>query len=168
MDGTLDIGFTRPLDPPFDQHLRSELLYLDLLVAVVPKEHPLAPGPIDLRSLPAERFVLVARPTSTALFNKIIALCSRAGFSPDIVNTGSVWSSVVLLVQAGEGIAILPKNLQQKGVSDLAFCPLTARGACIELVVAWSPAREGTIQTEFLNLAREARQKARQGACHTG
>ena len=130
MDGTLDVGFTRPLEPPFDQSLHSELLYLDPFIAALPKDHPLARGPVDLRKLARERFVLVARETSPSLFGRIMALCSEAGFSPQVVATGMVWSSVILLVQAGEGIAILPSNLQQRGsFRDLAFCPLTNRGA---------------------------------------
>lgn len=77
----------------------SEDARRDPIVAVLPKTHTLAPGQEDLRSLAGERFVLVARETSSSLFDKVISLCSKAGF-------------VVLLVQAGEGIAILPKNLQ--------------------------------------------------------
>jgi hypothetical protein len=38
----------------------------------------------------------------------------------------------LLLVEAGEGIAILPSNLQQRGTSELAFCPLRPPGASIE------------------------------------
>ena len=49
VDGSMDVGFTRPLETPFDQLLRSELLYLDPLVAVLPKDHPLARGAVDLR-----------------------------------------------------------------------------------------------------------------------
>jgi DNA-binding transcriptional LysR family regulator len=158
VNGTMDVGFTRPLEAPFDQLLRSELLYPDPLMAVFPKGHPLGRGPVDLRTLARERFVFVAHETSPSLFGKIMALCSEAGFSPHIVATGSVWSSVVLLVQAGEGIAILPSNLQQSGsFRDLAFCPLTNRGASIGLVMAWSPQREGPVQTAFLDLVRERR-----------
>jgi DNA-binding transcriptional LysR family regulator len=160
-EGALDIGFTRPLDPEYEQQLRTELLYMDPLVAVVPRHHRLARSVVDLRSLACERFVLVSRETSSALFDKIIAACSQAGFSPQIVSTASVWSSVVLLVEAGEGIAILPSNLQQRGKSGLAFCPLRPPGASIELVLAWSPAREGPLQTAFLQLAREARKRLR-------
>jgi len=65
----------------------------------------------------------------------------------------------LLLVEAGEGIAILPSNLQQRGTSELAFCPLRPPGASIELVLAWSPARQGPLQTAFLELAREARRR---------
>ena len=155
--GTLDVGFTRPLETPFDQQLRSELLYHDPLVAVFPKDHPRARGPVNLKSLARERFVLVARESSPSLFGKILALCSEAGFSPQIVTTAAVWASVALLVEAGEGIAILPSNLQHGASKNLAFCPLTNPGAAIGLLVAWSPQREGPVLKSFLNLVREYR-----------
>jgi DNA-binding transcriptional LysR family regulator len=159
MRGTLDVGFTRPLDPPYDRHLRCELLYPDPFVAVLPKRHPLARGPVDVRKLAGERFVMVARETSPVLFDKTVAICSEAGFSPEISAVGSVWSSVVLLVEAGAGIAILPSNLQQSGVRDVSFQPILNRGASIDLVIAWSPQREGPIQSAFLNIARTQRDR---------
>jgi DNA-binding transcriptional LysR family regulator len=159
MDGTLDIGFTRPLDPPFDQQLRSELLYRDQLVAVLPKGHPRAKDPLDLRSLAEERFVLVAREVGPPLFDKILALCSQAGFSPEVVATATFWSSVTLLVQSGEGVTILPRNAQLRNATDLEYCSLSARGASIELVMAWSPTRGGPIQKAFLELVREAKDR---------
>jgi DNA-binding transcriptional LysR family regulator len=157
INGSMDVGFTRPLETPFDQLLRSELLYLDPLVAVFPKDHPLAGDTVDLRSLAREGFVLVARESSPSLFGKILALCAEAGFSPQIAATGVAWASVALLVEAGEGIAILPSNLQHAASKNLAFCPLTNPGATIGLVMAWSPQREGPVLRAFLNLVREYR-----------
>jgi DNA-binding transcriptional LysR family regulator len=159
LNGTLDVGFTRPLEPPFDRDLRSELLHPDALVAVLPRSHPHAGGPLDLRVLAQENFVMVARESSPALFDRIIACCLAAGFSPQIEATAGVWSSAVLLVQAGTGIAILPSNLQQGGLRDLAFCPLTNRGASIDLVMAWAPERDSVIRDEFLDLARAHRDR---------
>jgi DNA-binding transcriptional LysR family regulator len=153
LNGVIDVGFTRPLDPPFDKLLKTELLYPDPLVAVLPKDHHLASAPVDVRRLAGEKFVLVARDSSTALFDKIIAVCNEAGFSPEITATGSVWSTVVLLVEAGTGVAILPSNLQQSGAREVAFQPLTNRGASIDLVIAWSPQRSGPVQEAFLALA---------------
>ncbi|SRR5579883_1251324 len=155
VNGTIDVGFTRPLETPFDQLLRSEPLYMDRLVAVFPKDHPLARKPVDLRKLAGEPFVLVARESSPSLFGKILALCSEAGFSPRIVGTGVAWASVVLLVEAGEGVAILPSNLQHGASKNLVFCPLTNRDAEIGLVIAWSPHREGPVLKEFLKLVRQ-------------
>jgi DNA-binding transcriptional LysR family regulator len=155
VEGTLDVGFTRPLETPFDQLLHSELLYNDPLVAVFPKDHPLASGPVRLKSLSHERFVLVARESSPSLFGKILALCSEAGFTPQIVATGVVWASVTLLVEAGEGIAILPSNLQHTASKNVTFCPIADHGAAIGLVMAWSPQREGPVLQAFLKLVQE-------------
>ena len=166
VDGTIDVGFTRPPSAPFDQQLKSELLYFDSLMAVLPKDHRLALGPVDLRDLAGERFVLCARDSSHALFDKIISLCSEAGFSPDIATTSVVWSSVAMLVQAGEGVAILPSNLQQRGSMGLAFCPLMTPTALIPLVMAWSPQRAYPIQQAFIELVREHRQRTK-GAADT-
>ena len=85
------------------------------------------------------------------------AVLEAAGFSPEIVATGVVWASVALLVEAGEGIAILPSNLQHGASKNLAFCPLTNRGATVGLFVAWSPEREGPVLKAFLNLVRDYR-----------
>jgi DNA-binding transcriptional LysR family regulator len=146
-DGRIDLGFTRRLEPPFADELRSETVRHDAVVAVLPRDHPLVPAPpssgkVDIRELAAESFVLSSRETSPALFDKIIELCSEAGFSPRIAAFSTVWSSVVLLVEAGFGISLLPLNLQQSTAADLAFCPLTAPNATIELVMAWHALRE--------------------------
>lgn len=156
-EGTIDIAFTRRLEVPYSNFLKSEVLRKDPLYAVLPKNHPLAKGVVDIRTLSHERFVMCARETSPALFDKMIELCSEAGFSPEIVNTANVWSSIVLLVQAGEGIAILAENtLQELPKTGLVFCPLKQKNASIELVMAWSPERESTVLSHLQQLIREA------------
>src|SRR5258708_3866678 len=72
---------------------------------------------------------------------------SVAGMTPS-----AAWESVVLLVQAGEGISMLPSNHQQAKTSDLAFCPLTATNASIDLIIAWSPKRDSAILESFRKL----------------
>ena len=153
LEGTIDVGFTRRLEPSSARHLRSEALHPHRLVAVLPPEHHLRPGAINIRALRKERFVFCARETSPVLFDKVIALCSEAGFSPNIVGIASVWSGVVMLVEAGEGVAILP-DLQQLRSSNLSFCPLTAKDAYVDLVMAWSTLREDTVLKAFLKLVR--------------
>ncbi len=153
-DGGIDVGFTRPLQAPFDHVLRSEFLYWDPMMAVFPKGHPLARDRVELKSLAREPFVMVAEEASPSLYGKILALCSQAGFAPHIVSTGPAWASVTMLVEAGEGIALLPGNVEHAASKDLTFRPLTDRGAAIELVMAWSPEREGPVLKAFLDLVR--------------
>ncbi len=149
VEGRIDVGFTRRLEPQYRDELAWETIRQDEIVAVLPKDHPLVPGPVNVRDLAKERFVLSSRETSPAVFDKVIELCSEAGFSPKIASISTVWSSVVLMVQAGEGISMLPLNYQQSRASDLAFCPLTAKNAAVDLIIAWSPKRDSAILKSF-------------------
>lgn len=154
IDGRIDIGFTRRVEPEFHSELRSDLIQQDPIVAILPKNHPAAPGPVDLKDLAHEPFVLSSRETSPAVFDKVIELCSEAGFSPRIASISTVWSSVVLMVQAGEGISLLPLNQQQQRTRDLAFCPLKAKNAFVEFVMVWSPKRDNNLIRSFRQLTK--------------
>lgn len=152
-DGHVDVGFTRRLEPEYRSELQSVVLRHDPMMAILPKNHRAVPGPVDLRDLANEPFVLSSRETSPAVFDKVIELCSEAGFSPRIASISSVWSSVVLMVQAGVGISMLPSNEQQFRTRDLAFCPLKAKNAFVEFVMAWAPKRDNAILRSFRSLA---------------
>ncbi len=154
IDGRIDIGFTRRIEPEFRAELKSEVIQQDPIVAILPKNHPLVPGPVDLRDLSNEPFVLSSRETSPAVFDKVIELCSEAGFSPRIASISTVWSSVVLMVQAGEGISLLPLLTQQFRTRDLAFCPIKSKNAFVEFVMAWSPKRDSNLTRSFRQLAK--------------
>lgn len=154
-NGQIDIGFTRRLEPEFRTELRSELMQQDPILAVLPKNHPAAAGgSVNLKDLANDPFVLSSRETSPALFDRVIELCSEAGFSPKIASISTVWSSVVLMVQAGEGVALLPLNRQQFRNRDLTFSPLKAKNAFVEFVMVWSPQHDNHLNRGFRDLAK--------------
>jgi hypothetical protein len=75
-----------------------------------------------MRELAGERFVLNDRKYSPAVFDKVITLCTEAGFSPKIGATATVSSGVL----AGEGLAMVEQR-------ELAFLALGSRD------LAWAP-----------------------------
>jgi DNA-binding transcriptional LysR family regulator len=158
----IDIGFTRPLEPPFDLTLRSEPLYRDPLVAALPRSHPLVPGPIQLERLASEDFVLCNRETSPTLFDTIISICRKAGFSPRIAHTASRWSAVLTLVEAGEGVGLVPAGLWALMSSQVVSCRIHPNTAHLGVVLAWSPENETGLQRAFLRLVREMKPTIRQ------
>lgn len=158
--GQIDIGFTRRLEPEVRSELRSILLHHDPILAILPRNHRAAPGPVDLRDLANEKFVLSSREISPAVYNKVIELCSEAGFSPRIASISTVWASVVLMVQAGEGVSLLPMNEQQFRMRDLSFCRLKARNAYVEYVMAWAPRRDTPLIRAFRQIALAHRKKS--------
>lgn len=159
--GTLDVGFTRRPQRPYDSQLCCETVYFDPLLAVLPVDHPLAAHPLKLKDLANESFVLCEREISPALFDRIISLCEQAGFTPRIVQTSNVFSSVLALVEAGEGITLIPSSLRNVRFSDLVFLPIGEPEGSIELVMAWSPERVSAVQTAFLDFLRARKEAIR-------
>jgi DNA-binding transcriptional LysR family regulator len=153
--GKIDVAFARPLEPPYDRTLRAELLYRDPIVVAVPRDHPLAGSPLSIGELAGERFVLCEREMTPLLFDGIVALCSSAGFSPNIVNTSATWSSVLTLVESGEGVALVPSGVRYLKPSGVVMSPLVPQSLHLGLSVVWNPKSEGPIQQNFLRLVRE-------------
>jgi DNA-binding transcriptional LysR family regulator len=153
--GKIDVAFTRPLEPPFDRSLRAELLFQDPVVAVVPRDHPLAGAAISINDRATESFVMCERQVTPALFDSIVALCSSAGFSPNIINTSATWAGVLTLVESGEGVSLVPSGVRHLRTPGVVFCPLVPQVTNVGLTVAWNPRNEGPIQQDFLRLVRE-------------
>ena len=157
-NGTLDIGFTRPMNRPVASTVRTEKFYTERLYVTLPKEHRLAKKKeITVAELKDERFVMSERPTSPVVADRIYALCNEAGFSPQVSAVASVSSGVIALVEAGEGIAILPDGSRFLGSSEVVFVPLSGASARVDLVMAWSADRVTGVHRSFLQLARRFR-----------
>jgi len=152
LSGKIDVGFTRPLEPPFDRSLREELLYTDPVVVAMPVDHPLAAKSVQISSLASEPFVMCERASTPALFDSILALCSKAGFSPHIVNTSSAWPGVLTLVESGEGIAMVPSGVRYLRTPGVTFATIEPETTHIGISIAWNPENRGPIQRDFLKL----------------
>ncbi|GGH07370.1 LysR family transcriptional regulator [Silvibacterium dinghuense] len=156
--GTIDVSFTRTLPAVHASQLRSEPLRTEPFYAVLLRTHPLARQPsVFMRELAGETFILNDRRYSPAVFDKVITLCTEAGFSPKLGATGSVSSGVIALVEAGEGVAILPQGSRILGSEDIVWVPLADKGAVIDMVVAWSPKMERPALKSFLEMVRRRR-----------
>lgn len=153
--GRIDIGFTRPLEPPFDRTLREELLFEDPIVAVMPADHPLAGPRIDLKALAGQPFVICERASSPTLYDKTITLFASAGFTPNLVNSSPSWPGVLTLVESGEGIALVPAGVHHLRTAGLVFSDLLPETAHVGLSVAWNPANDGPVLHDFLQLVRK-------------
>jgi DNA-binding transcriptional LysR family regulator len=154
----IDIGFTRGLPAAFRGALRSEVLFHERLVAAVPRGHSLQNAEsISLHELAKDPFVLYARENAPELFDAIISLCKRARFSPRIVDSPGVWQSVLTMVEAGEGISVLPSCVQHLRSQDVVFKPLNNRGCDVEVVLAWRKDDPDAIREGFVDLLRGSR-----------
>jgi DNA-binding transcriptional LysR family regulator len=157
----IDVAFTRPIDRRFEDLVEAEVLFEEPIVAILPRGHPLAPGPVQLSSLASEPFVLIDRDAWPLLFDAIITLCSQAGFSPRIVNVSGRTPAVLTLVAAGEGIALMTAGVKRFLFTELVFCPVVPTSS-LALVIAWRTKNKSKIVEEFLELVRSKRDEIRQ------
>ena len=107
LKGTIDIGIVH--EPSTVKALSVETIQREAMVAVLPSTHRLAGRPaLQLLDLKAESFLMFPRSDGSALHDRIVAACNAAGFSPNIVPGAKMIVTVIGLVAAGMGIAMLP------------------------------------------------------------
>ncbi len=123
MHGQLDAGFVHTARlPPETAH---RLYASEPLVACLPASHALARRRrIDLKLIQNEPFVLFARQASTDYYERILAMCTDAGFYPDVVHEARYWVSVASMVAHGLGVALVPAVLREVGMPGLAYVPV--------------------------------------------
>lgn len=110
-------------------------------VCALPADHPLAArAAISLHDLQHEDFVLFSRPFSPEYWDKIVAMCVRAGFTPNIRHEVRHMQSVAALVARKFGVSLVPASLQEIVLPNLCFRPLALPEEPAELRGIW---REG-------------------------
>jgi DNA-binding transcriptional LysR family regulator len=154
----IDIGFTRSIPTEFRKTLRSELYFSEPVVVVLPRGHKLEDAEtIPLTQLSAERIILFARDSSPELFDAVIAMCRRAKFSPNIIDTPRLWQSVLTMVEAAEGIALVPACVRHLRSNGVSFRALRDKNRQIDVVLAWRQDDPDAIRDSFVNLLRKNR-----------
>lgn len=110
-EGRIDVGFIRP--PIEETGFHTETIFREPLVVALPETHPLATKlTLSLASLCSEPFILFSRINAPGLYDTIISLCQQAGFSPMVVQEAIQMQTIVSLVAAEMGVAIVPASLQ--------------------------------------------------------
>lgn len=131
--GTCELAFSR-----WDGGSENNLEYLefcrDNLVAVVPREHPLAAKKtLRLEALREESLLFLDR--RTGLHALCDALCRRAGFDPKVVYTGHRPENIVELAAQHMGIALLMKRhtdyVKNPQVVCIDIAPLVESSICL-------------------------------------
>ncbi|MFJ9588035.1 LysR substrate-binding domain-containing protein [Streptomyces acidicola] len=106
------------------------------LVAVVPAHHPLAAcQQIALKALADEPFVIHPSQTRSAMYDRVLSACNRAGFQPSsLVEVGET-ATLVVLVAAGHGVALVPQSVQSLRLDGVTYVPLIETES-VDLVLA--------------------------------
>ena len=144
--------------PPVDAAgLEYAPLVHDVLIAALPagSAHARGKGPLALASLAAEPFILFPRKVGTSLYDAIVGACRRAGFAPRIEQEAIQMQTIVSLVAARMGVALVPASLQHLRRTGVVYRPLAEARTRVEIGIAWRSADAAPAVRAFVALARE-------------
>jgi DNA-binding transcriptional LysR family regulator len=150
--GLIDIGFTRALTAEQSKIFASRCLYRDPMMAVLPRSRQVKTKRVRIADLVNESFVLFDREAAPGLFDTVTGMCNDAGFSPRVENEPNMMQTVLSLVEAEEGISIVPacvRNLRSDGVRFYRLQPDNVR---VSLVAAWKKESPSVVLSAFLDL----------------
>lgn len=105
--GDLNLAIMGPV-PPSEGLIRSETLFQENIVALLPSGHPLAGrSSLHLSELEHDSFVLF--PEGFVLREIVVNSCTQIGFDPKVTFEGDDLDAIKGLVSAGLGITLLPE-----------------------------------------------------------
>lgn len=135
LSGDIDIALLRP---PVDHvDIRSETLRRDRLIVALPAEHPLAGrDALTVGDLQDEDFIAHAGQGRSVMSGLLAAVCADAGFAPRIRHEVSETSTLVTLVAAGLGLAVVPAPTADLDIAGVTYRPLEPASLGVDLVAA--------------------------------
>ena len=154
LHGRIDAGL---LIPPLPDKAFVELDYLKVLTEPLILAVPAGLTPdaaIWLKDAPALPLIIFPRPIAPALHDAILGCFHAAGVTPDIGQEAIQMQTIVGLVSAGMGLALVPQsvsNLMRPGVEYRALRDATP---LVETGLAWRRDNPSPVLQGFLELLR--------------
>lgn len=138
-DGELDAGFALPPVP--HPGLGWKRVLREPLLLALPSAHPaarLSPGrPLRLERIADLPLLVFPRDKAPGLHDEILGLFARAGFAPSIGQEAIQMQTIVSLVAAGLGVAVVPASLRNLGRKGVVYRVPAGRPVQVEVGLAW-------------------------------
>ncbi|TFF09117.1 LysR family transcriptional regulator [Pseudomonas sp. BCA14] len=154
-DGRLDIGLSRLL--PQTPDVQALSLGEERLVAAVSSESPLALQPqVSLAQLSAYPLILFPPDYGSGLNQSIEQLYRHHGVPLRPGPSGRQITSIIALVAAGQGVALVPECTQSLMNKGVAYRPLVEVDACARLLVLTRSETNSVLVEAFLSVIAQA------------
>ena len=112
LEHKLDIGVLRRPDIRTPVGLQISEWYRTPLVVAIPHDHALARRQsLTVAELKGDSFIMYPREAGTGIYWQVMDLCAKAGFRPRVAREVLESSTLIGLVAAGVGIAIVPADM---------------------------------------------------------
>ncbi|UPG88447.1 LysR family transcriptional regulator [Luteibacter aegosomaticola] len=162
LSGQIDVGLLRapPEGVANARQLTMEVIDEEPLILALPAGHRLAKQEVvSMGDLARESFVAPPRTAAATLIDRLTMLANKARFRPNIRQEAQQIPSLLPLVAAGLGVALVPASLQAVHMEKVAFARIDDPEAFWYLAVASRTDNTSPVLESFLRTVREARTK---------
>jgi DNA-binding transcriptional LysR family regulator len=151
--GSLDIGFLR-LPIGAQSTLDVVTVHREPFVLVVSASHKLAKRKrVRLSEVSAEDFVMYERAYAPGFHDLIVAMLRDARIVPNVAQTGAEIATLVSLVDAHMGIAILPASAVSHSVASVIACDIVDQIPMSEIAIVVSKHVRAAVVDNFRSFA---------------
>jgi DNA-binding transcriptional LysR family regulator len=152
----IDVGFWR--EPRNDDdtlrhdHLRQELCSRENVCVALNHKHQLAAQPyVELSDLAHEPLLTLAQDKS-AFARHLIQSCVDAGFEPTIYQEASEPQTVLAMVGAGLGVALMPETTARVIWPGVTFVPIRTNPPSANLYITYPSQDDAPVVRAFLKI----------------
>ena len=115
-----------------------------------------AGAPLALKALAGEAFICSPRHVAPRLYDAIIGVCAAAGFSPRIVQEAIQMQTIISLVSAGMGVALVPESILSLKRPGVIYRRLRGARPLLEVGLAWRYDNSSAVLRNFVALAAQS------------
>ena len=158
LSGRLDLAFVRP---PLSRDKRLEFrhLFYETAIVAVPSRNELARiKSVSIKDVAQQPLIVPDKRSRPHSHNLTIKLFTEAGVQPRIAQVADEKQTIVNLVSAGLGIAILPRWTSRMKVRGVCYIQLrVSKGTTrniLPLAAAWVRGSRDPLRSSFLNVLR--------------
>jgi DNA-binding transcriptional LysR family regulator len=159
--GSLDVGFLRL---PIGEHSALDVLTVlhEPFVLVVPASHKLARKKrVRLSEVSGEDFVMYERTYAPGFHDLIFGMLRDARIVPNVSQTAAEIATLISLVGAHMGIAILPASAVKHSVASVVACEIADRTPMSEIAIVVSKRFRTSVVDNFRCFALKKLARAR-------
>lgn len=154
----IDVGL---LIPPLPEKLLVPLHYFPVLseplILAAPKGHSALKGkqPVSLKALGDFPLIIFPRRIAPGLHDAILATFRAAGLTPRIGQEAIQMQTIVSLVSAGMGIALVPQSVSNLKRPGVEYRILRGKSPLVEIGLAWRRDNTSPVLQAFLSLTKK-------------
>ena len=156
--GNIDLGI---LIPPVPDKLKTILDYFPVLteplVLALPADSKLATATrkVSLKSFAGLPLIIFPRRLAPALHDQILGCFREAGLTPSIEQEAIQMQTIVGLVAAGMGIALVPQSVSNLKRPGVEYRALKEASPLVEIGLAWRRDNTSPVLQSFLDLIQK-------------